>query len=108
VPHAFLEESYWRWFVFGQLRQFMAWPLAAGISGLAFALHHVIVLGSYLPPENFWTVTVFFSLCVAVGGALWAWIYQRSGSLYGPWLSHLLIDVGVMAIGFDLCRRYWT
>ena len=28
-------------------------------------------------------------------GAAWAWIYHRSGSLLGPWLSHLLIDAGI-------------
>jgi CAAX protease family protein len=108
VPHAFLEEYYWRWFVFGQARRFMPWPVAAGLSGLAFALHHVIVIAAYVPPEHFWTATLFFSLCVGAGGAVWAWIYQRSGSLYATWLSHLLIDAGIMWIGFDLCRRYWT
>jgi hypothetical protein len=108
LPHAFFEEYYWRWFVFGELRRLVAWPLAAGVSGVAFALHHVIVIAAYLPREHFWTATLFFSLCVGVGGAVWAWLYQKSGSLYGPWLSHVLIDVGIMIIAFDLCRRYWT
>jgi membrane protease YdiL (CAAX protease family) len=112
VPHSFLEEYYWRWFVYGQLRRWLRAagfsPVAAGLSGVAFALHHVIVLGSYLPAEHFWTATLFFSLCVAVGGAVWAWLYQRSGQLYAPWLSHLLIDAGIMLIGFDLCWRHWN
>ena len=29
-------------------------------------------------------------------------IYRRSGSLYGAWLSHLLLDCGIMWIGYDL------
>jgi membrane protease YdiL (CAAX protease family) len=43
-----------------------------------------------------------FALCVAGGGVAWAWLYDRSNSLYAPWLSHLLIDAAVMAIGYDL------
>jgi hypothetical protein len=105
VPHAFLEEYYWRWFVFGQLRGWLAWPWAAGLAGVAFALHHVIVIAAYIPAEHFATATLFFSLCVAVGGGVWAWLYERSGQLYSPWLSHLLIDAAIMAVGFDLCWR---
>ena len=37
-----------------------------------------------------------------LGGAVWAWIYHRSGSVWPCWLSHALVDVGVMAVGFDM------
>jgi uncharacterized protein len=46
--------------------------------------------------------TWLFSLSVAVGGAFWAWLYQRTGSLYGPWLSHLLVDAAIFLVGYDL------
>jgi membrane protease YdiL (CAAX protease family) len=42
------------------------------------------------------------SAAVAVGGAMWAWLYQRSGSIYAPWLSHLLIDAAIFTIAFDM------
>jgi membrane protease YdiL (CAAX protease family) len=42
------------------------------------------------------------ALGVAAGGAVWAWVYERSGSLLGPWLSHLLIDAAVFLVGWDL------
>jgi hypothetical protein len=29
-------------------------------------------------------------------------LYRRSGSLYGPWLSHLLVDAAIFWIGYDL------
>jgi hypothetical protein len=108
VVHSLFEEYYWRWFVFGQLRCGLPIWVAIVVSSTAFALHHVIVIAAYMKPEHFWTVTLGLSLCVAAGGAAWAWIYQRSGSIYAAWLSHLVIDVGLMWIGFDLCRRYWT
>lgn len=108
VIHSFLEEYYWRWFVFGQLRRVWPFAPAAAVAGIGFASHHVIVLARYLPPTHFWTATLLFSACVAAGGIIWAWLYERSGSLLGPWLSHLLVDTGLMLLGFDLCREYFA
>ena len=42
------------------------------------------------------------SSCVALALLAVAWLYRRSGSLVGPWLSHLLVDAGIMVIGYDL------
>ncbi len=101
VGHSLLEEYYWRWFVFGRLRRLLSLPFAATLSSLAFMAHHVIVLGQFFP-NDFWTAAVPFSIGIAVGGGFWAWLYDRSGSIYSPWLSHLLVDVAIMAIGYDL------
>jgi membrane protease YdiL (CAAX protease family) len=101
--HSLMEEYYWRWFLFGNMRRFMPVAAAVGLSSLAFAAHHVILLAVYFGGLSL--ATVFFSLSVAVGGAAWAWIYQRSGSLLGPWLSHLLIDAGTFIVGYDLLWR---
>lgn len=100
VPHSLLEEYYWRWFVFGQLRRVTPFAPALLLSSLGFMSHHVIVIHQFL--QQGWMVTLFFSLCVALGGGLWAWLYERYGSLYGPWFSHLLVDCGIMFIGYDL------
>jgi membrane protease YdiL (CAAX protease family) len=99
--HSLLEEYYWRWFVFGWLRKHASLAVALTISSLGFMAHHVIVLSVYFPGQ-FWTAVVPFSLCVAGGGVAWAWLYERSGSIYSPWLSHLLVDAGLFAIGYDL------
>lgn len=101
VINAFLEEYYWRWFIFARLKKYLSLATAILISSLGFMSHHVIVLGVYFP-GRFWTAVVPFSLAIALGGAVWAWIYQKSGSLIGPWISHLIVDVAVMAIGYDL------
>lgn len=102
LVHSLLEEYYWRWFVFGQLRERMPWTAAAAVSSVAFMAHHVILLGTYFGWSSPWTHG--FSLGVAMGGAYWAWLYQRSHSLLGPWLSHMVIDAAIFAIGYDLAR----
>jgi uncharacterized protein len=101
VVHSLLEEYYWRWFVFGRLRRFIPLWFAVAVSSLAFMAHHVIILGRFLP-NQFWTAAVPLSLCIAIGGAFWAWLYNRSGSLYSTWISHLLVDAAVLTIGYDL------
>jgi uncharacterized protein len=101
--HSLLEEYYWRWFVFRQLRHFTPlWP-AIVVSALAFMGHHVIVLQQFFQeaPGLAWLL----SAGVALGGAFWAWLYERTGSIFGPWLSHLLIDAGIFWIGYDLIRQ---
>lgn len=102
LVHSFLEEYYWRWFVFGGLRSLMGAGPAILVSSIGFMTHHVIVLSVYF--GWFTGTAVLFSLAVAAGGAVWAWIYHRSGSLAGAWISHLLADVAVFAIGFDVVR----
>jgi membrane protease YdiL (CAAX protease family) len=102
--HSFLEEYYWRWFVHGGLRERLPQAAAILLSSLAFAAHHVVVLHVYFP-GRLWTATVPFALAVAVGGACWAWLYDRTGSLAGPWAAHGLTDIALMAVGFDLLYR---
>ncbi len=101
AAHSLLEEYYWRWFVFGGLRQFLSLAPAMILSSLAFMAHHVVVLYVYLP-GRFWSTALPFALAVAVGGAVWAWLYERTGSIWSPWLSHLLIDGAIFVIGWDL------
>jgi membrane protease YdiL (CAAX protease family) len=49
-----------------------------------------------------WLLSLLLAACVALGGAVWAWMYERRGSLYGPWIGHFLVDAVIMYIGYDL------
>jgi membrane protease YdiL (CAAX protease family) len=100
IIHSGLEEYYWRWFVFGGLRRMMPLRSAIALSSAGFMLHHVILLGTYFD----WALlpTALFSLAVGIGGIVWAWLYHRSGSVFGPWIGHLLIDAGIFLVGYDL------
>lgn len=100
LVHSLLEEYYWRWFLFGGLRRYMPVAAAIVVSSVAFTAHHVILLASFF--GGLTLPAILFSLCVAIGGAAWAWIYHRSGSLLGPWLSHAMIDAGIFVVGYSL------
>ncbi len=100
LVHSLLEEYYWRWFVFARLRNLTPLTAAVAISSVGFAAHHVLVLAKYFGWDS--PATWLFSVGIAIGGAVWAMVYQRSKSLLGPWLSHLLVDAAIFAIGYDL------
>lgn len=102
VIHSFLEEYYWRWFVFGRFRRGLPFATAAVVSSLAFTLHHVLVVGTFL--GSFGPLTVLVSLVVTAAGLLWAWLYERTGHLSGPWISHALADAALMWVGYAMWK----
>jgi membrane protease YdiL (CAAX protease family) len=101
LAHSFLEEYYWRWFVYGELRRLVPIFVAMIVSSLAFMAHHVVVLAVYFP-GRFFTAALPLSLGIAIGGMFWAWLYERTGSIFATWVSHFVIDGAIMIVGFDL------
>jgi membrane protease YdiL (CAAX protease family) len=101
IIHSALEEYYWRWFVYGRLRRHVPQVTGLALAGLAFMSHHIVIIGVYFP-QYVWSAVLPFSLGVAGGGIVWAWLYERTGSLLGPWVSHMIVDAAVMIVGFDL------
>lgn len=98
VFHSLLEEYYWRWFVFGSLQKMTSLPTAHALAALSFAAHHIVVASQFF--GLFWGICL--GLCVGVGGFIWTILYQRQGCIYGIWISHMLVDLAIMRIGFQL------
>ena len=98
VLHSLLEEYYWRWFVFGGLRQLTPAGLAHTLAGAAFMGHHVVVLLQFFPVP----LAIFLSLMIGVGGMIWSWMYLRQASLLGAWIAHMIVDFGILWIGYQL------
>jgi membrane protease YdiL (CAAX protease family) len=101
--HSLLEEYYWRWFVFGQLARGCKLSTAIAVSSIAFAAHHVLVLGLYFGYSGpTWPLTWLLAAAVAIGGAFWARLYWRSDSLAASWISHSIVDAAIFAIGYKM------
>ncbi|MEQ1839546.1 MAG: CPBP family intramembrane glutamic endopeptidase [Verrucomicrobiales bacterium] len=99
--HAAMEEFYWRWFAFGQAKQLMPVGLAHLAAAVGVASHHVVILSQFFPLG--WALV--FGACVALGGAFWSWQANRYNSLIGPWFSHMIIDLGLMWVGWEVLQR---
>jgi membrane protease YdiL (CAAX protease family) len=100
IIHSLMEEYYWRWFVFRNLNILLSNKVSLIISSIGFMSHHVIVIGIYFGFESIFTY--IFSAVVAMYGGFWAWLYEKSGTLYGAWLSHAIIDILIFYIGYQV------
>ncbi len=97
ICHSFLEEYYWRWFVFDFLDKFVPTPVANVTSSLGFMAHHVVLLGFFFDWQ--W-MTWPLSFSIAIGGMFWAWQFKKTGRLRASWLSHGVVDAGIFALGY--------
>lgn len=100
--HSWLEEVYWRAFVYRWLDRLMHSEWSLVVAALGFAAHHVVVIAVYLGDASVF-VLVLMSLPVALGGVLWCLLYRTTGNrLLAPWISHICLDLAIMAVGYDL------
>ena len=96
--NSLMEEYVYRWFVFSQCERLMPRFVAVLASATVFTTHHVIALSTYLPMY----LTALASLGVFLGGVLWAVLYARYRSIWPGWISHILADVAIFAVGWEL------
>lgn len=96
--NSLLEEYVWRWFVRRQFERLVPRAAAVLLAGLAFTLHHTIVLQSQFGLG----LAVIGSLAVFVAGVTWSWLYARTGSIWSAWLSHAIVDVAVFWAGWRI------
>jgi membrane protease YdiL (CAAX protease family) len=96
--NSLMEEYVYRWFVFTRCEKLMRPTLAILASAAVFTAHHVIALSTYLP----WHLTALASLGVFLGGVLWAALYHRYRSIWPAWISHIIADVAIFAVGWEL------
>lgn len=96
IINSLLEEYVWRWFVFHHCAVLVPrWP-AVLLSALFFTIHHVFALGFQFD----WRITLLGSVGVFIGGVVWSWLYLRFGTVWPGWVSHLIVDLAVFAVGW--------
>ena len=100
--HSLFEEYYWRGFILSGLAGWISktWILVL-ISGGLFGIHHVFAMLELFP-------LIWVALCVAgtvAAGVIWSWMRVRGKSIWDCYISHVLADLAVMWIGYDLILR---
>jgi uncharacterized protein len=75
------EELIFRGVLYGTLRARLSWPLAALGSALVFAFAHGYGAAGFAS--------------VLLSGILWAWVYERTGSLLPSMLAHVVNNAAV-------------
>ena len=100
--HSLFEEYYWRGFILSGLSKWVPGTAALVlISGMIFGIHHIFAMLKLFP-------LMWVGLCVAgtmVAGVIWSWMRVRGKSIWDCYVSHVLADLAVMWIGYDLIVR---
>nr|WP_320116626.1 CPBP family intramembrane glutamic endopeptidase [uncultured Desulfuromonas sp.] len=99
MVNSLLEEWYWRGFVFERLKErrlAAIWVVLLG--GAGFGFHHYFTLIVYFSLP----ITLFFTFATMVAGALWSWMRTHGASLIDCYISHLIADVALLWIGWQL------
>jgi membrane protease YdiL (CAAX protease family) len=94
--NAWLEEYVWRWFVFRKCEVLMGGRIAVVVSALFFTLHHILALIG----QTSWQVTALACVGVFIGGCVWSWCFLRFRSIWPGYVSHVIVDVAVFAVGY--------
>ena len=88
------EEFYWRSFIIHRFCTALRPPAAIIISSLGYTSYHLITVGFLFGL----TIGLLLSVPVFFAGVFWGWMRLKSGSLLGVIVSHILADVGIMAV----------
>ena len=101
--NSLLEEYVWRWFVVRQLETALGdarWRAPAAVLGSAalFTVHHVFALAAWVD----WRFNALACCGVFLGAAIWSGLFVRYRSIWPAYVSHVLADLAVFIIGYDL------
>ncbi len=96
------EEYYWRAFLVSELGKWTTSTLAiCVITGSLFGLHHLSVLSQIFDMP----LAVMFTFGTVAAGAVWAWMRRRGYSIWDCYISHILADLAIFLIGYDLIQK---
>ena len=98
--NSFLEEFFFRGFVFTNLKKYSGRKLAYIFSAAAFSLYHVAMMIGWFSPALFLLVMVG----LVIGGMIFNWLNEKLDTIYGSWLTHMFANFAINTIGFMLLK----
>ena len=98
--NSFLEEFFFRGFVFTNLKQHSGRKLAYIFSAAAFSLYHVAMMIGWFSTALFLLVMVG----LVIGGMIFNWLNEKLDTIYCSWLTHMFANFAINTIGFMLLK----
>ncbi len=96
--NSFLEEFFFRGFLFSNLKGLLGRGSAYLFSALPFSLYHVAMMIGWFSPFLFLLVMVG----LLVGGMIFNRLNEALDSIYASWLTHMFANFAINTIGFML------
>ena len=98
--NSFLEEFFFRGFVFTNLKHLSGRKLAYLFSAAAFSLYHVAMMIGWFSPVLFLLVMTG----LVAGGIIFNWLNEKLDTIYCSWLTHMFANFAINTIGFLLLK----
>lgn len=96
--NSFLEEIFFRGFIFLQLYSKGYKNLAYIFSSGLFAIYHIAIFKTWFNP-----IIILIALVgLFVGGIIFNYINTKTKSILNSWLVHIFADIAIVAIGFTM------
>lgn len=93
IGNSILEELFFRGIVVQNL-SYRPWAISSAL----FSFYHLTIFISWFS----WWVMLIALVSLFVGGLLFCWLNGERKSIWNSWLMHVLADVSIFAIGFQL------
>lgn len=94
--NSFLEELFFRGFIFLRLAKLGFKREGYLLSSLAFSIYHVAIISSWF---NIW-IFVLIILGLVIVGFIFSFVAEKTDSFIGPWLLHVFANLAINTIGF--------
>ncbi|HEY5576301.1 MAG TPA: CPBP family intramembrane glutamic endopeptidase [Clostridiaceae bacterium] len=98
LGNSFLEEFFFRGFVFLNLYKQGYKKLAYIYSSILFGVYHIAILNTWLSPLLLGLAVIGLTIV----GVVFNWLDSRSGSITNSWIVHILADCAVIVIGLNM------
>jgi membrane protease YdiL (CAAX protease family) len=98
LGNSFIEEFFFRGFVFLNLHRTGRRFFAYLFSSLLFALYHIMIFRNWFTPPLFGLAV----LGLMVVGLLFNWMDTKSKNFVNSWIAHILADAAVILIGLRM------
>lgn len=96
--NSFLEEFFFRGFIFLNLYELKFKKTAYVYSSLLFALYHIAIFKSWF---NIWLILLALTGLISVG-FIFNFIDTKSNNFINSWIVHILADMAIMLIGMKM------
>ncbi len=96
--NSFIEEVFFRGFVFARLYQNGLRLRAYLLSSILFALYHVSIFRTWFT----WPMMALALTGLAVGGMIFCWLNHRTLKIHYSWIAHIFSDIAIIWIGYTL------
>ena len=96
LVNSFIEELFFRGYVFGKLRENASRLFAYIYSSGLFALYHVAIMGTWFSPWIF----VLAMIGLFVGGLIFNYLTEKFASMQASWFVHLMANLAINIVGF--------